>query len=197
MEEKPFPHAPQPYPSQPEPFNTMGLVGLLLSIFGFFSLITAPIGLIVSCMGLKHEPKVLGILGIIIGSISTLYAATAAAFMFLYFGTIAMCCCFGGTVAWQAMAQDKAISEALAGELNRPAEQISIRQAERSPPMSDDMTVDGTAVYTDDDGTRTGVDFHCQVIKVDGAWEVHDLTITSEPYEWIEPEIDSEPDSDF
>ena len=87
----------QAYPQQPPPksdTNVMGLIGLIMSIVGFFTLISAPIGLILSLFGLRHPQKGMAIAGVVVGIISTLYAAVIAAIMLMYFGTL------GAAAAW-------------------------------------------------------------------------------------------------
>jgi hypothetical protein len=95
------PHAPQYY--QPPQENTLGLVGFIASLIGLFFCVAAPVGLIISLMGLRQHPKGFAIAGTIIGGVTTL----------LYLAVLAMygaflAACIGVGVAAQPMVQTMA-----------------------------------------------------------------------------------------
>jgi len=80
------PCAPQYY--QPPQENTLGLLGFVTSLIGLFFCMAAPIGLILSLMALRQQPKGFAIAGTIIGGITTLlYLAILA----VYGAVIAAC----------------------------------------------------------------------------------------------------------
>lgn len=82
----------QPYPQpghQPAPQdNTLGLVGFIVSLIGLFVCVAAPVGLILSLLGLRREPKVLAIVGTIIGGLMTLFYTAILA---MYGAMLAAC----------------------------------------------------------------------------------------------------------
>jgi hypothetical protein len=80
------PQAPQYYQSPQE--NTLGLVGFIASLVGLFFCVAAPIGLILSLMGLRQQPKGFAIAGAIIGGITTLFYLAIVA---MYGAVIAAC----------------------------------------------------------------------------------------------------------
>ena len=62
----------------PKPSNGLGIAGFICSLVGLFLCggIICPVGLILSAMGLRKEPKGLAIAGLIIGLIGTLLLVT-------------------------------------------------------------------------------------------------------------------------
>lgn len=179
------PSAPQPAKSE---MNVYGLIGLILSIVGFITIVTAPVGLVLSFMGLKHPEKGLAIAGVVVGIVSTLYAAGIALLLLFYFGTIGACCCAVGFAAWQQEAQEDAARNAVAPALNRPVEEVRIESLTGGGTSGQPSQASGTAVYTDETGTDTAQDFTCMLRKVDNEWEAYEVQLQGEPYEWIEPE---------
>lgn len=181
MESTP-PVTPEPKPSE---MNTWGLVGLILSILGFVTGgVTGPIGLILSLIGLKHPQKGLAIAGVIVGALSSLILA----FILSYFGAVACCC--GGAIYMGAdmAALQMAAKPVVAEALGKPAAEVRIVNTDRD---GEDLT--GTAVYTDDNtGEEMAIDFSGTARKVDGKWQVSDVTITSEPRVYFD--FDSEDD---
>ena len=95
------PYAPQYY--QPPQENTLGLVGFIASLIGLFFCVAAPVGLIISLMGLRQQPKGFAIAGTIIGGVTTLFYLAIVA---LYGAFLAACIGIG--VAAQPMAQTMA-----------------------------------------------------------------------------------------
>jgi hypothetical protein len=190
----------QDYPAPQKPassdLNTMGLIGLILSIMGFMTIIAAPIGLIFSLMGLKHPQKGLAIAGTIVGIISTLYAAVIAIIMLMYFGTIGACCCVAIGAAREQQAQEQAAKTVVAPLLNRTADQIDIEGLHVPSFESGAQQASGRAVYTDDAGVKKEVDFSATFEKVDGTWQATDATIDSEPRDWVDYSADGDFDSD-
>jgi hypothetical protein len=99
---------PQPYPpAKPGPAaqeNTLGLVGFVLSLLGLFMCVAAPIGLILSLVGLRQEPKTLAVAGTVVGGIMTLFYGILA----LLYGAMILtmiAACIGLLVAAQPVAQ--------------------------------------------------------------------------------------------
>lgn len=85
------PHSQQfPQPGyQPAPQeNTLGLIGFIVSLLGLFVCPAAPVGLIISLMGLRREPKVFAIIGTIIGGLLTLFYVVILA---IYGAMLAAC----------------------------------------------------------------------------------------------------------
>ncbi|HED53909.1 MAG TPA: hypothetical protein ENJ00_06875 [Phycisphaerales bacterium] len=88
------PHSPQP--PQPasiqaavvQPTNTLGIVGFILSLLGFVGTcgLLSPIGLILSIIALRREPKGFAIAGLILGILGTIVFALAM----LIFGVFAL-----------------------------------------------------------------------------------------------------------
>ncbi len=189
MGEPYYPAPPGPPPqSQPAPAdtNTLGLIGLILSIMGFMTPITAPVGLVLSIMGMKHPQQGVAVAGLIVGIFSTLYAAAIAMVMLFYFGAIGACCLCGSLGAWQQSSQQQAARTAVATELGKSTSAIRIEKFSTTG-LGQDTDATGTAVYTASDGRRTAVDFRCWLRKFDGQWEATEMEIASEPYEWTGP----------
>lgn len=58
----------KPLVEQAAPFNTLGLVGLVLSAMGLFTCgILSPLGLLFSTLGMGREPRVMAIIGLVLG----------------------------------------------------------------------------------------------------------------------------------
>src|SRR6186713_2362470 len=91
---------PNPYgapiygPPKPQE-NTLGIVGFIVSLFGFFVCIAALVGLVLSLMGLRREPKGFAIAGTVIGGLGTLMWLGVVAF---YGAVIAACIGLGVAV---------------------------------------------------------------------------------------------------
>ena len=190
--------APQPLPPKPAESDTniWGIVGLIMGLFGFFTWITAPVGLVMSYIGLKHPRNGIAIAGLIVSIFSTLYALTAVVILVLWFGAIATMCgsgCFCLGLASDEMALQRAVQDEAAVKLQLQSYEVEIRNLTSNPPFgTDSRSFDGTAVYTDENGQKVAVDISGDVEKVDGQWEVTNLNIDSEPYEWIDPFADDE-----
>ena len=82
------PYATAGYAPQSQAENTLGLVGFICSLVGLVFCIAAPVGLVLSLMGLRREPKGLAIAGTIIGGLTTLSYLAILAF---YGAVIAAC----------------------------------------------------------------------------------------------------------
>lgn len=187
----PAPAGPPPKPASADT-NTLGLIGLILSIMGFMTPIVAPVGLVLSIMGMKHPQQGVAVAGLIVGIFSTLYAAAIAIVMLFYFGAIGACCMCGAFGAWQQSSQQQAARDAVAAELGKSPSAIRIENFDADG-FSKDTDASGTAVYTASDGRETAVDFRCWMRKFDGQWEATEMEIASEPYEWTGPtELDEE-----
>ena len=189
---------PQSYPPQPPESDTniMGILGLVLGMFGFVTTITAPIGLVMSYMGLKHPKNGIAIAGLIVSIISTIYALTVIAVVVLWFGAVAAMCggcgmCMG--LAGDEMALQAEVRRQVATELEMQSYEVEIESYYADPPFSgDSKTITGTAVYTDETGTAMAIDFTADANKVDGEWEVSNVVFEGEPYEWIDPFADGD-----
>jgi hypothetical protein len=186
-------HPPQ---SPKSDTNVMGLIGMIMSIMGFVTLISAPIGLVLSLFGLRHPQKGMAIAGVIVGILSTAYAAVIGLIMLTYFGTIGACCCVAIGAAREQQAQEQAAKAAVAPLLNRTADQIEIEGMYVPSFESGAQDASGEAVYTDDAGAKKVVDFSATFEKVDGAWQVTNVTIDSEPRDWVEFDFEDDSDSD-
>ena len=190
--------APQPYPQKPAPSdaNVYGIIGLVCGLLGFFTTVTAPIGLVLSYMGLKHPQNGIAIAGLIISIISTLYAAIMVAIMVLWFGAIAAMC--GGGAFCMGMASDEmalqsAVRRNVAEELEMQSYEVTVDNFSSDPPFGGDAkTFTGRAVYTDEQGQYWAVDFSGDARKVESEWKINNLTIDSEPYEWSDPLADGQ-----
>lgn len=183
-----------PPPAKPSSdMNIFGLIGLILSVLGFMTLIAAPIGLIFSLIGMRHEQKGLAIAGVIVGIFSTLYAATIAFIMFMYFGMIGTMCCFAANMVKEQSAQEQAAKAAVAPLLNKTPAEIEIHGLS-IPPFNSSTQASGEAVYTDDAGARKVVDFTATFDKSSGTWTATNATLDSEPRDWVE--FDFEDDGD-
>lgn len=175
-----------PPPSTPtSETNTYGLIGLILSIMGFMTIIAAPIGLILSLIGLKHPQKGLAIAGTIVGIISTLYAAVITFIFVVYFGAIGAMCCFAASAVKEQQAQEQAAKAAVAPLLNKAESDIAIHGLS-IPPFTSSQTASGQAVYTDDAGAKKVVDFTATFDKSSGSWTATGATIDSDPRDWVE-----------
>lgn len=74
--------------------NTMGLVGFILSLVGLLSCgLLCPVGLVLSIIGLKREPRGLAVAGTVIGGIGSLGIVIGV----LFFGAMIAAC--GGAIA--------------------------------------------------------------------------------------------------
>lgn len=61
--------------------NSAGLAGFVISLVGLLSCgLLSPVGLIISMMGLKREPKGLAIAGVVIGLVGSLWVIVALVF---------------------------------------------------------------------------------------------------------------------
>jgi hypothetical protein len=97
---------PYPAPTYPPKVeeNTLGLIGFILSLAGLFLCVAAPIGLILSLMGLRRDPKGFALAGTIIGGITTVfYGIIAALYGVMILAMFAACIGIG--VAAQPFAQ--------------------------------------------------------------------------------------------
>lgn len=181
----------KPYPPKPESdTNIMGVLGLILGLFGFFTMIAAPIGLVLSFKGLKHPQSGIAVAGLIVSIISTIWAAVWLGFLILYFGIFALFCggmCFGISAAGNEAALRSAAETAIAQELEMQSWEITVRDFSSDPPFSDTRTFTGTAIYTDDQFNEMAVDFYGDAEKVDDQWEINDIQLQGEPYEWADP----------
>ena len=192
--------APMPHPQHPKSSdsdaNIWGIIGLIMGLFGFFTYITAPVGLVMSYMGMKHPRNGIAIAGLVVSIISTIYAIVVVVILVVWFGVIAAMCgssCFCLGLASDEMALQRAVQDRVAEELELSSFEVRINGFSSSPPFSgDEKTFTGTAVYSDDSGTEMAIDFSGDAEKVDGQWEVNSLILEGEPYEWFEPFADDE-----
>ena len=181
----------KPYPPKPESdTNIMGVLGLILGLFGFFTIIAAPIGLVLSCKGLKHPQNGIAVAGLIVSIISTIWAAVWLGVLILYFGIFALFCgtmCFGISAAGNEAALQNAAETAIAQELEMQSWEVNVRDFSSDPPFSDTRTFTGTAIYTDQEFNEMAIDFAGDAEKVSGTWEINNIQLQGEPYEWTDP----------
>jgi hypothetical protein len=165
-------YAPPPKPA--DATNALGLIGLILSMTGFIMLITAPIGLVLSLMGLKHPDKGLAVAGTVVGIFSTLWAAVWLCIALAYFGMIGALfgtmCCMASSVASGAaerVEQQQAAAEIATAQLGQhvTVDLFNITGT------GDSRQASGIALYAGEGGKQMAVDFSCQLDKVDGTWE--------------------------
>lgn len=67
----PPPPSPPPPPPQSQT-NGLGIAGFVVSLVGIFTCVLCPVGLILSLIALKNQPKGFAIAGTVIGGIGTL-----------------------------------------------------------------------------------------------------------------------------
>lgn len=76
------------------PSNSMGVAGFIISLVGWVSCgILCPIGLVLSLIGLRKQPRGFAVAGVILGVLGTIWAVIA-----LFFGGLAMLLACGGVV---------------------------------------------------------------------------------------------------
>lgn len=75
MESYPPPPPPPPLQSQT---NGLGIAGFVVSLVGIFTCVLCPVGLILSLIALKNQPKGFAIAGTVIGGIGTLLVGAFA-----------------------------------------------------------------------------------------------------------------------
>ena len=197
---------PQPHPSQPHESetNVWVLIGLLLGIFGFFIWVTAPAGILLSYIGLKHPRNGIAMCGLVVSIASTVFVATMIAIIALMFGSIAAfyaavcgCCLCSGMQAGDQAALRAEVEKVVAEELDKPWFEVDVPSFSSNPPLGGDAkTFTGTAVYTDDEGQKMAIDFAGDAEKVDGQWEVNNLNLQGEPYEWVDSFSTDDMDAD-
>ena len=187
---------PQPYPPKPpeSETNVWGLIGLLLGIFGFFTWVTAPVGIVLSYIGLKHPRNGIAIAGLIVSIASTVFVAVLLSIVAIFFGSIAAfyaavcgCCLCSGMQASDQAALRAEVEKVVAEELEKEWYEVDVESFSSNPPFGGDAkTFTGTAVYTDEEGQQMAIDFAGDAEKVDGQWEVNNLNLQGEPYEWVD-----------
>jgi len=95
LQPQPNPYGAPAYgPPRPQE-NTLGLIGFIVSLAGFFVCIAAPVGLMLSVMGLRREPKGFAVAGTIIGTLAMLMWLGVVA---IYGAVILACIGFGAAV---------------------------------------------------------------------------------------------------
>lgn len=78
----------------PRPSNSMGLAGFIVSLVGWVSCgLLCPIGLLLSLIGLRKDPRGFAVAGVILGALGTVWAVVA-----VFFGGIALLIGCGGAV---------------------------------------------------------------------------------------------------
>lgn len=88
-----FSDQPQAYKQQPvSSENTLGLLGFIFSLVGVFFCFAAPVGLLLSLMGLRKEPRGLAVAGSIIGGfLSLIYGVIVAIYGAIILTMVAAC----------------------------------------------------------------------------------------------------------
>ncbi len=184
---------PHPVPPKPAPpdTNIWGLFGLLLGLIGFFLWIAAPVGLVMSYLGLKHPNNGLAIAGLIVSIISTIWAAIILGFLLLYFGMWAAMCgsciCLGMSAATDTLALENEVRTQVAEELELHSFEVVTHDFATEPVTGDDRWFSGTAVYDEESPQPKAIDFSGDAQKVNGTWQIISLQFQGEPYDWVEP----------
>jgi len=76
----------------PPPTNTLGVAGFVLALVGLvgfcvpFAALLAPVGLVLSIIGLRQEPRGLAIAGVVLGAIGSLWMLVAIVLLGLFTG---------------------------------------------------------------------------------------------------------------
>jgi len=173
--------------------NVFGLIGLIAAILGFFTLVTAPIGLVLSLIGLRHPEKGLAIAGTIVGAISTIFAIVMALIFGTYIFAMTACCVGVSAMAKEEMAIKAAAEAAVAKELGKPASQIELKKFDSGLSSETPRIASGTAVWRSNDGKSMARDFTCTVSEKDDKWTASNVQFTSDPYEWIDLDEEEDP----
>jgi len=94
----PSPYQAPPPGMAPQPTNGMGVAGFIISLCGLACAIGFPIGLILSLIGLRREPKGFAIAGTIIGAIGTAGLLIVALIYGAMLGGCALCAGVGAAI---------------------------------------------------------------------------------------------------
>lgn len=190
----------QPPPTGPiampvQQTNPAGLAGFIISLCGFITCVCFPIGLIVSLVGLKSEPKGLAIAGTVIGAIGTVLVVIIIA---VYGVAITACIgtCIGiGAATQQTIMQqvetDDAINEAKLLIDNFEAENNRLPDETEGNDLIGDLT-DGwenALRYEPLDG-----DYEIRSAGSDGEFDTEDDRTTEDVFSFDVDDYDSDVD---